>query len=67
MTTLSPVRTVSFRIAEDKVAALDAIAKTMDRDRSYLLNEAVENYLYEQEQFTTWSNRDATTCARAGF
>ena len=44
-------RTISFRIAEEKVAALDSIAKTMDRDRSYLLNEAVENYLAEQQQF----------------
>jgi len=44
-------RTISFRIASDKVAQLDLIAKTMDRDRSYLLNEAVENYLSEQRRF----------------
>ena len=44
-------RTISFRIAPEKVAALDAIAKTMDRDRSYLLNEAVESYLSEQQRF----------------
>jgi predicted transcriptional regulator len=44
-------RTVSFRIAADKVAALDSIAKAMDRDRSYLLNEAVANYLSEQQRF----------------
>ena len=44
-------RTISFRIAPDKVAQLDLIAKAMDRDRSYLLNEAVETYLSEQRRF----------------
>jgi predicted transcriptional regulator len=44
-------RTISFRIPADKVAELDAIAKAMDRDRSYLLNEAVASYLSEQRRF----------------
>jgi predicted transcriptional regulator len=44
-------RTISFRIESEKVAQLDAIAKTLDRDRSHLLNEAVENYLGEQRRF----------------
>jgi predicted transcriptional regulator len=44
-------RTISFRIDSEKVAELDRIAKAMDRDRSYLLNEAVENYLSEQRRF----------------
>jgi len=44
-------RTISFRIAPEKVAELDLIAKAMDRDRSYLLNEAVETYLSEQRRF----------------
>jgi predicted transcriptional regulator len=44
-------RTISFRIAPEKVAQLDLIAKAMDRDRSYLLNEAVESYLNEQQRF----------------
>jgi predicted transcriptional regulator len=30
---------------------LDLIAKALDRDRSYLLNEAVESYLSEQRRF----------------
>jgi len=42
---------ISFRIAPEKVAQLDSIAKAMDRDRSYLLNEAVESYLSEQQRF----------------
>jgi predicted transcriptional regulator len=48
---MSSPRTISFRIAADKVAALDSIAKAMDRDRSYLLNEAVASYLSEQQRF----------------
>jgi predicted transcriptional regulator len=48
---MSTPRTISFRIPSEKVAALDLIAKAMDRDRSYLLNEAVENYLREQRRF----------------
>ena len=49
-------RTISFRISADKVAALDTIAKAMDRDRSYLLNEAVESYLSEQQRFVAMVN-----------
>jgi predicted transcriptional regulator len=48
---MSTPRTISFRIDADKVAELDKIAKAMDRDRSYLLNEAVEGYLSEQRRF----------------
>ena len=48
---MSSPRIISFRIAPEKVAQLDLIAKAMDRDRSYLLNEAVENYLSEQQRF----------------
>ncbi len=48
---MSSPRTVSFRIESEKVAQLDTIAKAMDRDRSYLLNEAVEGYLAENRRF----------------
>jgi predicted transcriptional regulator len=48
---MSSPRTISFRIAPEKVDELDLIAKSMDRDRSYLLNEAVETYLREQRRF----------------
>jgi predicted transcriptional regulator len=48
---MSAPRTISFRIDSEKVAQLDEIARAMDRDRSYLLNEAVENYLSEQQRF----------------
>jgi predicted transcriptional regulator len=48
---MSSPRTISFRIAPEKVAELDLIAKSMDRDRSYLINEAVESYISEQKRF----------------
>ena len=48
---MSSPRVISFRIDPEKVAELDRVAKSMDRDRSYLLNEAVEGYLSEQRRF----------------
>jgi RHH-type transcriptional regulator, rel operon repressor / antitoxin RelB len=37
--------TVSFRLDSRKREALDAIASALDRDRSYVLNEAIDAYL----------------------
>ena len=42
-------QTISFRLDSDKIAALDSLAKALDRDRTYLLNEAVEAYLDIQQ------------------
>lgn len=42
---MTPPKTISFRIDPEKVRALDAIAANMQRDRSFLLNEAVDAYL----------------------
>jgi predicted transcriptional regulator len=36
---------VTVRLEADKVALLDALAKTFDRDRSYLIKEAVDSYI----------------------
>jgi predicted transcriptional regulator len=41
-------QTISFRLDSDKVAALDSLAGSMNRDRTYLLSEAVEGYLETQ-------------------
>ena len=41
-------QTISFRIEPDKLAALDSLAEALDRDRTYLLNEAVSGYLEVQ-------------------
>jgi len=37
--------TVSFRLGAEKVSALDRLANAMERDRTYLLSEAVDAYL----------------------
>ncbi|HEY2393751.1 MAG TPA: ribbon-helix-helix protein, CopG family [Candidatus Angelobacter sp.] len=41
--------TISFRLDSEKVSALDVLAKALDRDRTYLLNEAVAAYLDTQD------------------
>jgi predicted transcriptional regulator len=42
-------QTVSFRLESNKVSALDALADSLDRDRTYLLAEAVQAYLDTQQ------------------
>jgi predicted transcriptional regulator len=42
---MSTEKTVSFRAAAEKIDALDALAATQDRPRSYLINEAITNYI----------------------
>lgn len=37
--------TVTFRVDTQKKAALDSIAASLDRDRSYVLNEAIRAYI----------------------
>lgn len=37
--------TITFRLDSDKREALDAIAAVADRDRSYVLTEAIDTYL----------------------
>jgi predicted transcriptional regulator len=48
---MSSPRIVSFRIAPERVTELDSIAAALDRDRSHLINEAVESYLVQQRRF----------------
>jgi predicted transcriptional regulator len=38
-------KSVTFRLDDDKLQFLDRLAKSMDRDRSYLINQAVDGYL----------------------
>ena len=37
--------TITFRLDLDKRKELDAIAMSLDRDRSYILNEAINAFL----------------------
>jgi len=41
-------KTVSFRLDADTVAQLDDLARSQARDRTFLLNEAVNAYLETQ-------------------
>jgi predicted transcriptional regulator len=40
---------VTCRMAKDRVKALDEIGEAYDRDRSYIVNEAVEEYLARRQ------------------
>jgi len=62
---MSSPKTVSFRIDERKVKQLDAYAEQDDRDRSYLLNEAVDRYL-EVRQMQTARIEEGLRQAKAG-
>ena len=42
-------QTVSFRLDARKVKALDTIAKSVRRDRTFLLDEAVQYYIHLHE------------------
>jgi predicted transcriptional regulator len=42
---MPPRENVSVRLDRKKREALDRLARSMDRDRSYLINEAVDAYL----------------------
>jgi predicted transcriptional regulator len=46
---MGAMKTISFRIPADAVESLDELAESMDRDRSHVLNEAVEQYLQVNE------------------
>jgi predicted transcriptional regulator len=38
-------KTISFRADSSRIEALDALAAAQDRPRSYLINEAISNYI----------------------
>jgi RHH-type rel operon transcriptional repressor/antitoxin RelB len=62
----SQKRTISFRLEPKKVAALDRLAKLQTRDRTFLLNEAIESYL-EVQQWQTEHIREGLRQADAGM
>ena len=41
----SSEKTISFRAVAKKIDALDSLAAAQDRPRSYLINEAIANYI----------------------
>lgn len=56
---------VTFRLDSEKRVSLDAIAAGMDRDRSYVLNEAIEIYL-QMHQWQLEEIQKAVAEAEAG-
>ena len=38
-------KTISFRAFSETIDALDSLAEAQDRSRSYLINEAITNYI----------------------
>jgi len=40
-----PTKTITFRLPEEKLLALDSVAEAQQRDRSFVINEAVTQYL----------------------
>ena len=41
----SSEKTISFRAVAEKINTLDSLAAAQDRSRSYLINEAISNYI----------------------
>lgn len=59
---MSTHKTISFRLDAEKVEALDAVAEHTQRDRTFLLNEAVDAWLdlhRYQEQLVAAGMQDA--------
>ena len=44
-----PLKTITFRLPEEKLQELDTVAEVQQRDRSFVINEAVTQYLSLQE------------------
>jgi len=38
-------KSITFRIDDDKLAFLDELASSQKRDRSHIINQAVDNYI----------------------
>ena len=58
-------QTLTFRANRKKVRALDRLAQALDRDRSYLLNDAVDQYLLVHE-YHLRQIKEGLAQARAG-
>ncbi|MGO9433787.1 MAG: CopG family ribbon-helix-helix protein [Terracidiphilus sp.] len=41
----SAEKTISFRAVSEKIDALDSLAAAQDRSRSYVINQAIANYI----------------------
>lgn len=57
-----PLKTITFRLPEEKLQELDSVAEVQKRDRSFVINEAVSQYLslheYHRELIKTGLRED---------
>ncbi len=58
-------KTISFRAPAAKVKILDEIASLQDRDRTYLINEALDQYL-DLNQYQLGQIREGLRQANSG-
>ena len=64
---MSALKTISFRMRAEAVETLDALAETMDRDRTHLLKEAVERYLELNEYHIKLIEKGLRAAERGDF
>jgi predicted transcriptional regulator len=57
--------TISFRLETEKKDALDKIAEALDRDRTYIINEAISAYL-DLQKWQTLHIKEGLRRAKAG-
>lgn len=62
---MSHARTISFRTQTEKIKLLDGLAALQDRDRTYLINEALDYYL-DLNQYHLSQIREGLQQANAG-
>ena len=58
------MRTASFRLDQSKIARLDRLAAAMDRSRSWVINQAIEQYLDHEEWFAEAVKEGVTAADR---
>lgn len=51
------MKNISIRIEDSVANKIDAIAKIQDRDRSYIINKAIKNYIKHEEYILDQINR----------
>jgi predicted transcriptional regulator len=59
-------KTISFRADAAKIDSLDSLAAARDRSRSYLINEAITNYLQLHAYQDAWYAKGLSRCAKGG-
>ncbi len=62
---MTTAKTISFRAQSEKIKVLDGLATLQDRDRTYLLNEALDHYL-ELNKYHLDQIREGIRQAEAG-